>query len=287
MNEKTLVVVRNGALGDVLVLRPALLALRRLRPEWRVILLAPGERGRLLAPEVEQVIDVERAKVAPLFGGEIPEEAWLRGALQGANAALLFMDENQALVQALTGVGIDPVVFVPAHPAEGSGIHAAEHLWRGVAQIVGCDDPLPRLDAPLRGDPDGARSVFPAGHESYTVVHPGSGSLNKNAPLDRFVQRMEAWNREGLTNQLIVSGEADGTLGEDLASRVSWARRVPSLSLPQLAGLLNGATAYLGNDSGVSHLAAACGVPVTVFFRSTDSTLWRPWGERVEVIADG
>jgi ADP-heptose:LPS heptosyltransferase len=48
------------------------------------------------------------------------------------------------------------------------------------------------------------------------------------------------------------------------------------LSLPLLAGILKHCDAYLGNDSGISHLAGACGIPLLVLFGPTDPTIWRP-----------
>jgi heptosyltransferase III len=61
-------------------------------------------------------------------------------------------------------------------------------------------------------------------------------------------------------------------------------RTAAGLSLPETAALLASARAWLGNDSGPSHLAALCGTPSTVLFGPTDPRVWRPLGERVRVI---
>ena len=54
-----------------------------------------------------------------------------------------------------------------------------------------------------------------------------------------------------------------------------------------MARWLKSARLYIGNDSGVTHLAAAIGVPVVAIFGHTDPTLWAPRGERVSVLHDG
>jgi ADP-heptose:LPS heptosyltransferase len=56
--------------------------------------------------------------------------------------------------------------------------------------------------------------------------------------------------------------------------------RLDEPPLPLLAGVLSLATAYLGNDSGISHLAAALGVPAVVLF-GRDRIAWRPWAKHL------
>jgi len=52
-----------------------------------------------------------------------------------------------------------------------------------------------------------------------------------------------------------------------------------------VAGLLRRAALYVGNDSGITHMAAAVGVPVVALFGPTDPARWAPQGGRVEVLA--
>jgi ADP-heptose:LPS heptosyltransferase len=54
--------------------------------------------------------------------------------------------------------------------------------------------------------------------------------------------------------------------------------------LEEVARWLSGASLYLGNDSGISHLAAACGVPSVVVFRASDAAVWTPRGPHVAVL---
>ncbi len=119
-------------------------------------------------------------------------------------------------------------------------------------------DPVPRIPCDvLRG--------------GYAAIHPFSGSARKNWPLKNF---------EAIARLL------------ELELRVEWAAG-PEETLPQarrfdgldeLAAWLAGARLYIGNDSGISHLAAAVGTPAVVLFGPTDPRVWAPRGNGVRVI---
>ena len=53
----------------------------------------------------------------------------------------------------------------------------------------------------------------------------------------------------------------------------------------ELACWLSTARVYIGNASGITHLAAAAGVPVVAIFGPTDPAIWAPRGERVRVVS--
>jgi ADP-heptose:LPS heptosyltransferase len=108
------------------------------------------------------------------------------------------------------------------------------------------------------------------------LVHPGSGSPAKNWPSERFAAVIRGAERPV---RLIV-GEAD----QAVAARFCGVPRLEHPSLEELAARLAGCHAYLGNDSGVSHLAGLCGARSLVLFGPTDPTVWRPIGPRVEVL---
>jgi ADP-heptose:LPS heptosyltransferase len=114
------------------------------------------------------------------------------------------------------------------------------------------------------------------------IVHPGAGGLGKQWPAAGFadvIGRLSALPRVAVA---IHQGPADAaavaTLPESLIARALVLREPP---LPLLAGVLSLAAAYLGNDSGISHLAAALGVRSVVLFGEAQLP-WRPWAEHVE-----
>ena len=126
---------------------------------------------------------------------------------------------------------------------------------------------LQQVGAPLGAVP---RIAVPPVPRSGAIIHPFSGSARKNWPLDRF--------RE-LAEQLPLAVEWCAGPEEDLPGAI----RIPDLY--DLACRLAAAQVFIGNDSGIAHLAAAAGTPVVALFGPTDPRVWAPRGDRVRVVA--
>jgi len=145
--------------------------------------------------------------------------------------------------------------FVPALPPFGGRTHAADFF---LSQAGGEGQAVPRIECGI-----GSRGEFAA-------IHPFSGSPRKNWPLEQF-----------------------GALAEKLGMPAQWSAG-PEETLPgavgreslwDLAAWLAGARLYIGNDSGITHLAAAVGTPVVAIFGPSDAAVWAPRGERVSVVS--
>ncbi len=143
-----------------------------------------------------------------------------------------------------------PFEFHRAIPPEGCATHAVDYY---LAQAGAPPGAVPRL--PFAAPPAG-----------YAVIHPFSGSPRKNWPLERF--RAAAARIEPHLPVYWCAGPEEELPGG--------AVRFPDLR--GLARWLACANVYLGNDSGISHLAAACGVPCVVLFGPTDARVWAPRG---------
>ena len=108
--------------------------------------------------------------------------------------------------------------------------------------------------------------------ENFAVIHPFSGSTRKNWPLEKF--RAVAAHLERIMPVYWCRGAEDPPLPE--AVRID--------DLYQLACWLAKARVYVGNDSGITHLAAAVGTPVLALFGPTDPAVWAPRGPHVRVV---
>ena len=152
-----------------------------------------------------------------------------------------------------------PFTFLEALPAENAELHATDFYLeqvRGIAE--GCSDGVPRIECAVeRGD--------------FAVIHPFSGSPSKNWPLERF--QALAKELERVMPVTWCAGEEDPPL----------ARAVRIGDLYELACWLAQARLYIGNDSGITHLAAAVGTPVLALFGPTDPEVWAPRGLHVRV----
>ena len=109
------------------------------------------------------------------------------------------------------------------------------------------------------------------------VVHPGSGSPAKNWPVERFadvIRRLRAQQKEVVA----VAGEADVEQAAVLAREVPGVPLLTGLTLTELSETLAECGCFLGNDSGITHLAAAVGLPVVALFGPSDPDTWAPRG---------
>ena len=152
-----------------------------------------------------------------------------------------------------------PFRFFPALPADGSGVHATDFYLQQARSIAPCEcDAVPRIRC------DGAR-------EEFAVIHPFSGSARKNWPLEKF---------RGMAAKLERAMPVRWCAGAEDPPREG-ALRIDDLW--ELARWLARARLYVGNDSGITHLAAAVGTPVLALFGASDPQVWAPRGENVRV----
>jgi heptosyltransferase-2 len=272
-------VVRAGALGDVLLLRRAVAILRRAYR--RVLLIAPGPSGAALVgpgpSEVDELYAWERSDLAALLADDAPRGA-LRERLRRVGLAVVY-SQSADLAHHL---GLVVPRVVRHDPAPPGGLHASQWLTRpldGLGLGVASGDLEPIL--PTEDEDNEARKLLALLPEDFLAIHPGSGSPRKNWPTERFAALLDA-----LTLQrpwLLVEGPADTAAAAPLSCRpgVVVARSLPARVL---GAVLARAGLFIGHDSGVSHLAASWGAPTLAMFGPTDPAVWAPVGPRVRVV---
>jgi ADP-heptose:LPS heptosyltransferase len=256
-------------------------ALASLRAAGRsVTLLAPAEPGSVLVGrgpgEAASLLPWERRDVASLL-----DEAGPSGALAQTLASFelaLVCTRNDRLAESLRRLVATVAVQDPTPPG---GVHASRWLAQPLEALgVPVVEP-PTLTASAE-ERSAAQPILDALPRGFLAVHPGSGSPRKNWPADRFRALADAVApREPF---LVIEGPADR---EAVAALGECPRAVLARGLrPRVLGaVLAEAGLYVGNDSGVSHLAAAFGSPTVVLFGPTDPAVWSPVGPRVRVCA--
>src|SRR5262249_11003503 len=113
--------------------------------------------------------------------------------------------------------------------------------------------------------------------EPFALIHPAAALATKQWATDNFARVTEAVRARGLLPVAIVSA-SEKPLLESLRT-LSTTRVVgfDSLSLPEVIALSARARLFVGNDSGIAHIAAAAGAPCVVIFGSSNVVHWRPW----------
>ncbi|MDR0362582.1 MAG: hypothetical protein LBJ46_07880 [Planctomycetota bacterium] len=288
-------VLRPGALGDVLCARGLLAAARAAEPTIALSFAAPGERGRLFADAgwIDRALDWDASAWSWLYRADDAEPpAALREFFARCRAVFAFLGDGARVAARLAAAAPNADIhMLPSRPpgdddgsiylwmARQCGDWLVEKGWRR-PEVPRDPDAFARLRFARCG-------VFPDERPGrYVVAHPGSGSVRKNWPVAHFaaVCRALAASETGIGRFVVVSGEADGDLGDRLHRLLPGSLPIARPALPELAALLAGADLYLGNDGGVGHLAAAVETEdgsrprVAVVFGPTDSRVWRPPG---------
>ena len=220
---------------------------------------------------------------APLWAphGGCPET--LRTHVEGPDALAVAFTGSAEVAAHLAAVGARVVARRPDPPP---GRHAADWLSEALddAGLPEALPPEPTL-ALSDGERAAARPWLDRLPGRFVAVHAGSGSLRKNWPADRFARA--AREIAGPEPFLWVEGPADAPTEPRALDIPTWVR-ARGLPLRTLAAVLARASVYLGNDSGVSHLAAAAGAPTVAVFGPTDPVRWAPRGPAVRTVrSDG
>ncbi|MDH4272464.1 MAG: glycosyltransferase family 9 protein [Candidatus Aminicenantes bacterium] len=279
---KNALLIRYGGLGDLLVALPSIRLLRAKFPGARLTLVSRKQYGELFleAGIVDEVIPEDNRRLLPLFD----TEASLNGNFASWLGALdLIMAWTQGspgdFLSKAPGIqagGARPCV-IQADPGKSEPLSRV--FFRQTAEILGESSSL-RIEEwsrlPLTGaSKEGGTKI---------VIHPGSGSEAKRWPLRNFLKIIEELDGKEIAGAL-VTGEAEENMAaaiEKTGLPLNWTWiRCPSILA--LARLLSAADFYLGNDSGATHLAAACGAEVVALFRSEYASAWRPLG-RVKLL---
>jgi len=294
------IAIRAGALGDTLLVLPALAWLRRQWPATRICLVARGDVLPLARASglADGVSDFDLPQWADIFADTLPASSPLRHILAGSAALAWLPDRAGALARTLSEGGAHPVAIGAGRPAPDACEHAAVLLGRALAGLGIAPPSLAALVAtlpPLRPTREGtARAeelwrslgLAPA-HGPLVALHPGSGGAAKCWPPSSFAALTAALHRAGAT-PLLIAGPTDAAAVKSVMRALpSDAATLPvarDLALGTLAALLTRCAAFIGNDSGVSHLAAMLGMPTLELFGPTDPAVWAPLGRHVRVL---
>ena len=272
-----ILIVRACAIGDFVLNLPALRSLHQTRTDARFTLVgypATLDLAREFVP-VDAVYSIEADPWSRLFYGSISGLSF--------DSAIVWM-KDPAVAENLRASGINDVVRADPFPAYG---HAATHLLRTLGLS---EPPLPDLWEPETED---------------IVIHASSGSAKKNWPhFDELVSRLgraglSLWERppEGRVRvagfeptcdphpALLFVAASGRSPRADLSQRERCAPRIlVDLSLTEVSQHLRRCRAYVGNDSGITHLAAYLGCPAVALFGPTDPRIWGPIGRRSRII---
>jgi ADP-heptose:LPS heptosyltransferase len=285
-----ILIIHSGGIGDLLLALPAMRIFRAAFPLSTLELLGRPERLALIAHDLraESLHSIDQAEMAYFFLEGSPLPPGLSGFFSSFRTALIFgKASGKSLAENLKRLRVR-VISIPPFPTEGSGVHASDFLIDLLREAGFTGEknlsPLRLSETSLSFGIEFRAAVGLKEGQRTLAIHPGSGSPTKNWDPRRFAEVVD-WASHRSKILLILGPAEEGA--QDVKRLM--ARAKPSvadqLPLVQLAGVLKTCSVYLGNDSGITHLAAALGVPTVVIFGSTDPAVWGPWAPGAKIIS--
>jgi len=284
-----ILVVRGGAIGDFILTLPVFAALREQFPTARLEVLGYSHIASLA--KAGGLVDDVRSIEARALAGFFAKDGTLDTSLQeffGSFAVILsYLYDPDGIFQAnVARCSKAQFIAGPHRPNDRAPIHATEVMLKPLERLaIFAPDSTPKLKIANSLIP---HSVLHTPHLTRLAIHPGSGSEQKNWPEQKWAEAMRKWLSLPGISLLLVGGEAEQGRLERLATQLGPARVELAANLPlvELALRLSSCRAFAGHDSGISHLAAALGLPVVVLWGDTSETVWRPKGPNVILLKD-
>lgn len=275
-------IIRPGALGDSLMLLPAL---KDLEGKVRITLVGRQPGIGFIRPYVDSVMDLEGSGWHRLFM-HTPDPKGL--PVSDMDIAMAFFGDEGDLIrrnleQSLPGAAIH---LFRSFPCKGEAVHTAEHLARCLASAGLPVDPERCIRAAKKGVLCQERRR--PERQKKIVLHPGSGSIQKNHPPAFWIDLMGRFRQDRKFMDftcIVLLGPAEHSLyaciEAGLGSRN--AEIVCSWDSDHLLRTLERASLYVGHDSGVTHLSAMRCVPTVALFKNSDPAQWAPVGPFVRL----
>jgi ADP-heptose:LPS heptosyltransferase len=269
-----------GALGDFVCFLPALQVLSKGE---QIHLLARSEFADLVSPAVN-IGSLERYEIRRLFVPGASQEKRLRDFFGAYSSIFSWMGSGQsAFVRELASVSQGRATVFPFQPDQ-KRMHQVDYYLACVGR-PSSETSIPEIPLKLEAlawCEDYWHEHFLSGKQVIALA-PGSGARQKNWPVSSFRAVADWWRQRPRAAVMVLLGPVEEEKG-DYTALCRGAVRVCDLNLGQLAALLARSDLYLGNDSGVSHLAAAVGVASLVLFGPSSIDQWAPRGKNVTVV---
>jgi heptosyltransferase-3 len=299
MRMKRILVIRGDAIGDFILTLPALKALRDACPHAQIEILGYKHIAVLAENRfyAQAVRSIEYGPLSSFFArnSELPAE--LANYFASFDLIISYLyDPDRIFENNVRRCGVENFLCGPAKIVPTLD-HAARQLARPIEELGIRVNDLTQKVFPSIKDRQFAREFLQNLQQPVLTIHPGSGSTEKNWPLENWLELFsrndgfpladyKGGQPQNLPSLVVVSGEADKKQTELLEH--AWKNRqvrfAKNLLLPHLAAVLE-RSIFIGHDSGISHLAAAAGANCVLLFGPTDPNVWAPRNNNVQVLS--
>ncbi len=285
-----ILIIRPGAIGDTLLTLPVIQALRAKYQAAHITLVGNAAvlPLALTAGIVDAVADYEQWQWSELFSPVGIRTPAMLSLLEQCKLVICWLRDSDGVVRHnLQQAGVKHLIIASGRPPEGQRVHITRYLMETIGLPFDTIDTidLTRWQLPLK--PEDSLLDGGTGKKPRFAIHPGSGGARKCWPVASFAEVIERLWQHG-NSVLLLAGPADAErinyLRQHLALDQPLLTRLEDAPLLEVAQHLRQCQRYLGNDAGITHLAAMLGVPTIALFGPSDPIIWRPVGPKVKVI---
>jgi ADP-heptose:LPS heptosyltransferase len=289
---KRVLVVRLRSIGDTVLATPSLIALKRFLPDAQIDILLEDWVAPLLDgfESVDSVLSVGKGSMDRL------KTAWLIRRnkydvvfnLHGGTTGTFFTFASGArhrvggreyqynfLYNHLLSSASDFWQQTATHSAEQQlamlGFVGVPVEERPKSRLAITDLALNSVNERL------AKSAIRNPHSAFALFHPAAAFATKTWAVENFARTAEFLAGKGIQTIAIAARNETSILERLVAESNVPVTIFDDLSLPEITALASKARLFVGNDSGIAHIAAAVNTPSVVIFGSSNRNHWRPW----------
>ena len=289
---RKVLLIRLRSIGDTVLSTPSLFALRRFLPDAQIDILVEDWVAPVLDdhPHVDNVVVLERS-----------------GMISRARAARQIRSTGYDVVYNLHGgttatfltratgarhrVGLKSYQYAHLHNHQAPSplvvwgqqkTHSVEQQlallgWTGVPVT---DRPRTHLAVTRKAADAVNQRLAQAGlnDRNIALIHPAAAFVTKQWATEKFARVAESLTERGFA-PVVVGAPQDREILKSLLEQSAVPIVSLDLSLPEVSALAARSRIFVGNDSGIAHIAAAVGTPSVVIFGSSNVAHWRPWNK--------
>jgi lipopolysaccharide heptosyltransferase II len=283
---KRVLVVKLRSIGDTVLATPSLFALRRFLPNAQIDILLEEWVAQLLEGSdlVDNVLTIGDSTSSRLSTArELRRQGYdVVFNLHGGTTATFLVRATGAPHR--VGFSHYQYSFLYNHLLSSAAdfwnkehVHSAEQQLAliGSTKVMVDDRPKGGLKVTDKGQTARVSEWHKRGN--YTLLHPATAFFTKQWPAEKYAEVAEYLFEKGLFAIAVGSSGESAVLDEVVRTAKVPVTTFDDLTLPEITALASRARLFVGNDSGIAHIAAAVNTPSVVVFGSSNREHWRPW----------
>jgi len=274
-----ILVVRGGSIGEFILTCPVFAALRAQFPEISIEVLGYPRIAELAkaAGLIDEVRSIETRAAAGFFARNAPLDEDLSNYFAKFSVIFSYLYDPDGFFQ-MNVCKVSTAQFITgrARPDEAATLHASETFLKPLERLAIFDaDAVPKLSFPQL--PTSAPTL---------AIHPNPETGPRAWPESKWRNLTASIVAQTSYRVLLVGDESQRRTLQRITAELPPDRvtLISSAASPELGGQLSACQAFIGHDSGISHLAAALGVPCVTIWGNSNAAIWQPRGASVTVL---